>query len=164
MPREQEDIVERFLECQEKLERTKNELLTWTDSLEELSEIEEAFEANNLHGKTILDIGTDCIKPLYIALKYEPEKIIGINEELSYSFAADIEQKSRLFAKTEIKFYDCSCFNDEKLKEILIRENQTTSDIVLLSKTLHHLRTGECIAEGLDPKHVIQTGLGPAQS
>jgi len=53
-------------------------LNTWIDSLEELSEIEDAFEVderNKLHGKTILNIGTDCVKPLYIALKFEPDKI-----------------------------------------------------------------------------------------
>lgn len=153
MSRQKGDLVERFLEFQEKLESCDDELQTWTNALEELSEIEKAFVADKLHGQTILDIGTDCVKPLYIALKYEPDTIIGINEGLSYSYAVDIEQKSRLFAKTDIKFYDCSCFNNEKLDEILIRENQTRSDFILLSKTLHHLRTGKCIAEERDPKH-----------
>jgi len=76
----------------------------WTDLLEELSKIEDAFEAdseNRLHGKTILDVGTDCIKPLYIALKYEPDKIIGIDEDLFYSFSSDIEQKSKTFYKNK---------------------------------------------------------------
>ena len=151
------DIVERFMKCQEELESRGNELQTWTDSLEELSEIEKAFEADKLHGKTILDIGTDCVKALYLALKYEPDTIIGINESLSdYSYAADIEQNSRLFAKTDIKFYDCSCFNNEKLDEILIREKKTIFDFVLLSKTLHHLRTGKCIAKERDPKHTCR--------
>jgi len=117
----------------------------WTDPLEELSEIENAFETdseNKLHGKTILDVGTDCVKPLYIALKYEPNKIIGINEDFSiYPFESDLKQKSKFFAKTEIQFYDCSLFDDEKLKKTLGNEK---FDFVLVSKTLHHLRTGEC--------------------
>jgi len=153
-----DDLTERLLECLEELDSYKDDLDTWTDSLGELSEIEDAFEAanrNRLHGKTILDIGTDCVKPLYIALKFEPDKIIGINENLSffYSFASDIEQNSRLFTKTEIKLYDCSCFNKERLEKILTKEKQTTSDFVLISKTLHHLRTGECIAKDRDEKH-----------
>ena len=155
MSREKWDIVERFLECQEELESRDNELQTWTDSLEDLSEIEKAFEADKLHGKTILDIGTDCVKPLYIALKYEPDTIIGINEDFTY-FPIDIEQKSRLFTNTDIKFYECSCFNNEKLNEILTKENQTISDFVLLSKTLHHLRTGKCIAAERNPEHICQ--------
>jgi len=153
------DLVERLLKCQEELENCSNELDTWTDSLEELSEIEDAFEVNKrnkLHGKTILDIGTDCVKPLYIAFKFEPEKIIGINEALSYSYASDIEQNSKLFTKTKIKFYNCSCFNRERLGKILTKEKQTSSDFVLVSKTLHHLRTGNCIAKKRDEKHRCQ--------
>ena len=159
MSRIKEDIIAgacaRF---QEKLENCEDELnlaQIWTDSLEELSVIEKTFEADKLHGKTILDIGTDGVKPLYIALKYEPVKIIGINDD-PYPYQEDIEQNSKLFVKTEIKFYDCSCFNTEKLKEILIKENQIISDFVLLSKTLHHLRTGECIAKERDPGHICQ--------
>lgn len=128
----------------------------WTDPLQELSEIEDAFETdseNNLHGKTILDVGTDCVKPLYIALKYEPDEIIGINENLSsYSFAPEIEQKLKLLTKTKINFYDCSLFDDENLKKILKTE-EDRFDFVLVSKTLHHLRTGECIAKKRDQKH-----------
>lgn len=158
MSREKETIVkkflklqERFLKQEEKLEDCNNELGFWTNSLEELSDIEKAFEAPKLHGKTILDIGTDCVKPLYIALKYEPDRIIGINEDLSYSYAADLEQNSKLFIKTDLKFRTCSFFNDVKLDEILIREKQRTSDFVLVSKTLHHLRTGDCIMKERDP-------------
>jgi uncharacterized protein YjhX (UPF0386 family) len=150
-------LSKRLLNCLEELDDRKDDLDTWTDSLEELSEFENAFEVderNKLHGKTILDIGTDCVKPLYIALKFEPQKIIGINEDLSiYSFASDIEQKSKLLTKTEIKLYNCSCFEKEKLDKILGREKQTTSDFILLSKTLHHLRTGECIAKERDQNH-----------
>lgn len=114
-----------------------------------MSEIKEAFpieEGKKLHGKTILDIGTDCIKPLYIALKFEPYKIIGINEE-PYSFSSKIEQKSKLLTKTKIHFYDCSFFDDGKLKKILRDEKTEKFDFVLVSKTLHHLRTGKCYLE-----------------
>ena len=68
---------------QEKLENCEDDLAftdIWTESLNELSEIEKAFETEKLDGKTILDIGTYGVKPLYIALKYEPYKIIGIDE------------------------------------------------------------------------------------
>ena len=151
-----DDSTKRLLECLEELDACKTDLNTWTNSLEELSQIEDAFEADNrnkLHGKTILDIGTDCVKPLYIALKFEPDKIIGIDEFLSYSYASDIEQKSKCFTETEVKLYECSCFNGKRLKKILTKEKQTTSDFILLSKTLHHLRTGECIAKERDQNH-----------
>ena len=126
----------------------------WIDSIDELSEIEEAFGTDKLNGKTILDIGTYGIKPLYIALKFKPHKIIGINEGLPDSYAP-IEQKSKLFVDTEIKFYDCSFFNNVKLNEILANEignkENPKFDFVLVSKTLHHLRSGACIAERRDP-------------
>lgn len=128
---------------------------TWTDPMEELSEIEDAFEVdkrNKLRGKTILDVGTDCVKPLYIALKFEPDKIIGINEDLSfYPFASDLEQKSKFLTKTAIHLYSCSLFDDENLKKTLGKEK---FNFVLVSKTLHHLRTGKCIASkrGLEHK------------
>jgi predicted RNA methylase len=152
-----EGLSKRLLECLEELDDLKVDLDIWTDSLEELSDIVGAFKVdkkNNIQEKTVLDVGTDCVKPLYIALKFEPQKIIGINEDLSsYSFASDIEQKSKLLTKTEIKLYDCSCFDKENLDKILAREKQTTSDFILLSKTLHHLRTGECIAKERDQNH-----------
>ena len=136
-------------ECDEEEPEYEAEWNIWTNPLEELSEIEDAFEAdseNKLRGKTILDVGTDCIKPLYIALKYEPDKITGINEDFTlYPFASDLERKSKLLTKTEIQFYSCSLFDDEKLKKTLGKEK---FDFVLVSKTLHHLRTGEC-----DKKH-----------
>ena len=145
-----EKLSEKLLECEEKLEYRKNDLETWTDSLEELSEIKDAFstdENDSLDGKTILDIGTDCVKPLYIALKFKPKKIIGINEVLSYSYTSDIEQKSKLFAEeTKIKFYDCSLFDKETLNRILKKEKVKNGfDFVLVSKTLHHFRTGKCV-------------------
>lgn len=161
MSREKNDLVkrlsERLLECQENLEAYENYLDKWADSLEELSEVEEAFEddaRNKLYGKTILDVGTDCVKPLYIALKFEPDKIIGINEDLStYDFASDLEQKSKLLTKTEINLYDCSLFDEQTLRKILRKEKEDTFDFILTSKTLHHLRTGECIVKERDQKH-----------
>jgi hypothetical protein len=136
----------RLLDYRDELDNCKDDLRTWTDSLEELSEIEDAFGADKkdrLHGKTVLDIGTDCVKPLYIALKLEPRKIIGISEDLSvYSFASDLEQKFKLFTETEIHLYNCSLFDDENIKKTLGNEK---FDFVLVSKTLHHLRTGKCV-------------------
>ena len=147
---------------QKKLEICESDLefsQIWIESLDELSEIEKAFHVDNeidkLHGKTILDIGTYGVKPLYIALKYEPSKIIGISDD-PYSYTEEIKQKAKLFVKTEIQFYKCNFFNDEKLNEILDSENQKKSDFVLLSKTLHHLRTGECIAKERDNNHCCQ--------
>ena len=155
-----DDLEERLLKCLEESDDLKDDLNTWTHSLEELSDIEDAFEVdkiNKLHGKTILDIGTDCVKPLYIALKFEPDKIIGISEDLSiYSFASDLEQKSKLFTRTKIKLYDCSFFDEETLRKILRKEKEDTFDFVLASKTLHHLRTGECIAKKRDQKHMCR--------
>ena len=152
-----EDLAERLLNCLEKSDHYRDLLDTWTDSLVELSEVEGAFEVdkrNKLHGKTILDIGTDCVKPLYIALKFEPDKIIGINEDLSpFLFASDLEEKSKLLTKTKIHFYECSFFDEETLKKILRKEKEDKFDFVLTSKTLHHLRTGECIAKKRDQKH-----------
>lgn len=146
-----EDLSKRLLECLKELDNLKDDSATWTDSLEELSEIEDAFEINRrkkLQGKTILDVGTDCVKPLYIALKFEPEKIIGINEDLSiYSFASDIEKKSKLLTKTKIRFYDCSLFDEQNLNKILRKEKEDKFDFVLVSKTLHHLRMGKCIVK-----------------
>ena len=151
-------LAGRLLKCLEESDYYKADLDTWTDSLEELSEIENAFDADKrdkLRGKTILDIGTDCVKPLYIALKFEPDKIIGINEEL-YSFASDLEQKSKLLTKTEIDLYNCSLFDDEKLRKILRKEKEDKFDFVLTSKTLHHLRTGKCVAKKRDQKHTCR--------
>jgi hypothetical protein len=143
---EDNGLIERL---QKHLEECNDDLETWTDSLEELSEIEDAFEPdekNKLNGKTILDIGTDCVKPLYIALKFTPDKIVGINEELSYSYTSDIEQKSKLFAETKLRFYNCSLFDKETLNRILKKEKMERGfNFVLVSKTLHHFRTGECI-------------------
>jgi len=111
---------------EEKEEENEVDWDIWTDPLEELSEIEDAFEADEkdkLHGKTILDVGTDCVKPLYIALKFEPDKTVGINEDFSlYSFASDIQRKSKLFTNTKVNFYSCSFFDDEQNK--ILREEK----------------------------------------
>ena len=134
----------------------KDELDTWISSLIELSVIEKSFNVDDkigkLHGKTILDAGTDCVKPLYISLKYEPQKIIGINDNLT-TLASDLEHASQYFSKTKIKLEDCSWFNKGRFDEILAREKQNTFDIVLVSKTLHHLRTGKYIAKNRNGKH-----------
>jgi len=157
MSSENNDLIERLLECEEELETLKEDLDTWTDTLEELSEIEDAFATDgkiNLDKKTILDIGTDCVKPLYIALKFKPDKIIGMGEDLSvYSFASDLEQKSKLFTDTTIRLYTSSLFDKGTLNKILEKEGIRKFDFVLVSKTLHHLRTGKCVAMERDEEH-----------
>jgi len=123
--------------------------------LQELSEIEDAFatKGEKLQGKTILDVGTDCVKPLYIALKYEPTKIVGINEEFPMSFVSDLEKEFKLFSETKITLHTCSLFDKEKLDRILEEERIGKFNFVLVSKTLHHLRDGDCIAKERDPQH-----------
>ncbi len=157
MQREDNGLIEKLLECEEELEKRQDDLQSWTDALVELSEIEDAFKKNgkfNLHGKTVLDVGTDCVKPLYIALKFKPAKIVGIDEDL-LSFAPDIEQKSRLFTETKIGFHNCSLFDNETLDRIIKKERIPDEgfDFVLLSKILHHLRTAKCAAKERDEKH-----------
>jgi hypothetical protein len=155
-----EKLSERLLECENDLENRKDDLKTWTDSLEELSEIQDAFKTDGkfrIRGKKVLDIGTDCVKPLYIALKFKPNKIIGISEDLSiYSFEPDLKQKSKLFTETKIGLHNCSLFDNETLNRILRKEKIKKFDFVLVSKTLHHLRTGECIAKERDENHKHQ--------
>lgn len=112
-------LTEQLLDCEEE---KQNDLQTWTYALKELSEIKDALKTDeneniNMHGKTILDIGTDAVKPLYLALKFEPSKIVGINSGV-LSIASEIEAQSRLFTKTKIGFYDCNFFNEETLKKI----------------------------------------------
>jgi len=153
---ETDQLTKRLLKCQDEIEKLSDDLDTWTNSLEELSEIVDAFESEDtdgIHGKTILDVGTDCVKPLYIAIKFKPEKIVGINENL-HSLMSDIEQKSKLLTDTKIHFYSCSIFNKENLKKILKAEKVDRFDFILVSKTLHHLRTGKnCVASKRDQKH-----------
>jgi hypothetical protein len=137
------------------LEVCKNQLESWTDSLEELSEIQAAFAIEGkikLKGKTVLDIGTDYIKPLYIALKFKPSRIVGIDDGLQ-SIASDIALRSRDFSEAKIRFYDCSFLNESDLERILRKERIGKFDFVLVSKTLHHLRTGECVAVEREKSH-----------
>jgi hypothetical protein len=157
-----EKLAEGLLVCKEDKKRLKDALDTWTEALEELSEIEDAFKIDGkfeLLGKTVLDIGTDCVKPLYIALKFKPDKIVGINDDFFiYPFEADLKQKCRLFAQTEIGLYTCSFFDNKTLERIKNKENMAKKrfNFVLVSKTLHHLRGGKCVAKELDEKHVCQ--------
>jgi hypothetical protein len=154
-----EKLTERLLKLEDEISSLKIDLETWTDALGELSEIENAFKKDGkfkLRGKTVLDIGTDCVKPLFIALKFKPNKIIGINEDLSIcSFEADLKQASKLFTQTEIGLYSCSFFDKETFDSIIKKERMLKKafDFVLVSKTLHHLRTGKCVARERDEKH-----------
>ena len=149
-----EKLTERLLKLEDELDYLKDYLKTWTDALEELSEIEDAFKANEkpnekpeIHGKTILDVGTDAVKPLYIALKFNPSKIIGINEFFS-SFVSNLELQSKIFTDTKIRLYACSLFDEVTLERIREKEGmQRKFNFVLVSKTLHHLRTNKCIEE-----------------
>jgi len=148
-------LTKQLLDCEEE---KKDNLDTWTYALKELAEIQDAFKTDeneniNLHEKTILDVGTDALKPLYLALKFEPSKIVGINNGV-ISIASEIETQSKLLTKTKIGFHDCNFFNEETLKKICEQEGITDKfDFVIISKTLHHLRTKECIAKKRDPKH-----------
>lgn len=152
-----ERLAKKLLDCEEDVEDRDNDLDIWLNSLEELSEIEDSFRINDqfdLCGKTILDVGTDAVKPLYIALKLKPTKIIGINDDDLPSFASDIEQKTKLLlTETRIRFHSCSLFNRESLNRILKREKIAKFDFVLISKTLHHLRTKKCVVNERNKKH-----------
>lgn len=123
----------------------------WTDAITELAEIEDGFKTNEkpeMQGKTILDVGTDCVKPLYIALKYKPLKIVGINECILRPFELKIESQSKLLTDTKISLYSCSLFDDVTFARILEKEEiKGKFDFVLVSKTLHHLRTDKCVEE-----------------
>jgi hypothetical protein len=151
----QNRLKERLLKTLDELEITKNQLIFWTDSIEELSEVQDAFSTEDkavLSNKSVLDIGTDCIKPFYLALKFKPKMIIGIDEEL-LPFGSEIQRGSRLLTDTKIRFYNCSLFNKKKLEKIFEKEHVDRFDFVLTSKTLHHLRTGQCITEKRNKKH-----------
>jgi len=150
-------LKERLLTTLDELEITQNQLKFWTDSIEELSEIQDAFntkenEKINIYNNSIIDVGTDCIKPFYLALKFKPTVIIGIDEEL-IPFGSEIQRGSRLLTETKIRFYDCSLFDDQILDKILRKDHVDKFDFALTSKTLHHLRTGQCIAKKRDEKH-----------
>ncbi len=150
-----EALKERLLKTLEELEITQNQLEFWTDAIDELSEIQDAFKTNektNISDTSIVDIGTDCIKPFYLALKFNPTTIIGIDEAL-LPFGSEIQRGSKLLTDTKIRFYNCSLFDKQKLCTILRKEQVDKFDFALVSKTLHHLRTGQCIAKKRDKKH-----------
>jgi hypothetical protein len=151
-----ERLAEKLLDSEEENEILNGRIGEWIDSLDELSQIEIAFQNKELNAKTILDVGTDCVKPVYIALKFKPGKIIGINEELP-DRASDIERNLKLFAETKVRFSNCSFFDKQTLQNILSEEKVDQFDFVLLIKTLHHLRTGKCVAGERDPKHMHKT-------
>ena len=119
----------------------------WTDPLEELGDMIDVFKVNKLRNKTVLDVGTNGVKPLYIALKYKPHKIIGITLE-KYRFTSAIAEDSRFLVETEMHFHTGNFLNNIDLARIKEKENiEDTFDFILISKTLHHLRTGECVAK-----------------
>ena len=146
-----EELAQKVIDLDEKIGSLNDDVNTWTDALEELSLIEDAFKLNEkreMQGKTILDVGTDAVKPLYISLKFKPSKIIGINEFCFRPFVSNLELQSKIFTDTLIRFYSCSLFDDVTLGRIREKEGiQGKFDFVLVSKTLHHLRTGECVEE-----------------
>jgi hypothetical protein len=151
-------LVKRLEKCLNEKDDLLDELNEWTECLTELATVEDAFGINaesGLQGKTILDVGTDCIKSLYIALKHKPRKIVGISDALP-NRASDIEQQSRLFSATKIRFYDCNFFDETTLEKILTREKigKGEFNIVIVSKVLHHLRFGDqCVVHERDEKH-----------
>jgi len=75
---------------------------------------------------------------------------------LSSSCASDIEQKSKLFSDTKIELYNCSFFDNETFGKIREKEEIDSFDFILVSKTLHHLRTGKCTMKERDEKHEHQ--------
>ena len=78
--------------------------------------------------------------------------IIGIDEDL-LPFGSEIQRGSRLLTETKIRFYNCSLFDKQALDKILRKERVDKFDFALTSKTLHHLRTGQCIAKKRNKKH-----------
>lgn len=146
-----EKLTEKLLKLEDELDYLKDDLKTWTDAITELSDIEDAFTINGkteMQGKTILDVGTDSVKPLYLALKYKPTKIIGIDEDCFRPFELEIESGSKSLTETEIRLYSCSLFDDVALNRIREKEGISGKfNFVLVSKTLHHLRTDKCVEE-----------------
>jgi hypothetical protein len=146
-----EKLTKKHLELEEEIANLKEEMTIWTDAITELSEIEDAFKTNGkteMQGKTILDVGTDSVKPLYLALKYKPTKIIGIDEDVFRPFELEIESGSKSLTETEIRLYSCSLFDDVALNRIREKEGISGKfNFVLVSKTLHHLRTDKCVEE-----------------
>ncbi|MGD0978483.1 MAG: hypothetical protein ABR962_05005 [Candidatus Bathyarchaeia archaeon] len=144
-------LTEKHLDLEDKIELLEENLKIWTDAITELSEIEDAFKTSGkpeMQGKTILDVGTDSVKPLYLSLKYNPSKIIGINESCFCPFELELESRSKFLTDTSIRLYTCSLFDDVALNRIREKEGISGKfNFVLVSKTLHHLRTDECVEE-----------------
>ncbi len=142
-------LTEKNLKLEEDIDFSKEEMTIWTDAITELCDIEDAFKMNEkteMQGKTILDVGTDTVKPFYIALKYKPSKIIGITDGSFRPFALEIESQSKLLTDTKIRLYSCSLFDEITLDRIREKEEiRGRFNFVLVSKALHHLRTDECV-------------------
>jgi hypothetical protein len=147
---------ERIEKLLKDIEFKEDSLKIWTDTIEELSEIEDAFKTNgkpDIQGKTVLDVGTDAVKPLYIALKYNPSKIIGI-DECFRPFVSDLELKAKILTDTKIRLYTCSLFDEATFDRIREKEDiRGKFDFVLVSKTLHHLRTDKCVEKHECPEN-----------
>jgi hypothetical protein len=161
-----EKLSKGLLDYKDETKDLKDDLKTWTDALKELSEIEDAFKTNEqfeIRGKTILDVGTDAVKPLYIALKFESKKIVGINEWFR-PFVSDIELHSKIFTATKIRLYTCSLFDKVMLSRIRDKEGIDKFNYVLVSKTLHHLRTGKCVAKKRDPNHDCERNVAEKET
>jgi hypothetical protein len=105
-----------------------------------------------LSEKSSLDIGTDCIKPFYVALKFKPRLIIGIDEGL-LATGSEIQRGTKLLTDTKTRFYNCDLFDEQKLNKIIAKEKVGKFDFILTSKSLHHLRAGKCITKARDKKH-----------
>ncbi|MGA3059627.1 MAG: hypothetical protein ABSD92_04585 [Candidatus Bathyarchaeia archaeon] len=146
-----EKLANRLLKLEQEIESLKDDLTIWTDALEELSEIEDAFKTDGkpkIQGKTILDVGTDAVKPLYIALKFKPSKIIGIDELCFRPYCFNLESQSKIFTDTKIRLYGCSLFDEVTFNRIRVKEGiRGRFNFVLVSKALHHLRTEKCVEE-----------------
>ena len=69
------------------------------------------------------------------------------------SIASEIEAQFKLFTKTKIAFYEWNFLMEKRSKKFEQEAVMGKFDFVLISKTLHHLRTKECIAKNRDPKH-----------
>ena len=138
---EEENPNERIEKLLKDIDFKDESLEIWTEALEDLSEIEDAFKTNgkpDIQGKTVLDVGTDAVKPLYIGLRYSPSKIIGI-DEVFRPFVASIELKAKILTDTKLRFYACSLFDGATFERIREKEDiRGKFSFVLVSKTLHH--------------------------
>jgi hypothetical protein len=63
-------------------------------------------------------------------------------------FELELESRSKFLTDTSIRLYTCSLFDDVALNRIREKEGISGKfNFVLVSKTLHHLRTDECVEE-----------------